>query len=145
MLNGIPGILSPELLKILCEMGHGDRILLADGNFPCESVGRNAHVIRCDGHGVPELLDAVLQLMPLDTAVQKPVLLMQTAPDIPAEPPIWGQFCRILASHDTRGKSAVSELERFAFYEESRSCYAIVATGERALYANIMLQKGVVI
>lgn len=104
MLNGIPGILSPELLKILCEMGHGDRILLADGNFPCESVGRNAHVIRCDGHGVPELLDAVLRLMPLDTAVQKPVRLMQTASDIPDEPLIWEQFFRILASHDARGE-----------------------------------------
>ncbi len=144
MLNGIPGVLSPDLLKILCEMGHGDRILLADGNFPCESVGKNARVIRCDGHGVTELLDAVLRLMPLDDAVQKPVLLMQTAPDIPAEPLIWERFYRIIASYDARGKSTAAKLERFAFYEESRSCYAIVATGERALYGNIMLQKGVV-
>ena len=77
MLKGIPAILSPELLKILCEMGHSDRIVIADGNFPSESMGKNAKVIRCDGHGVPELLDAILQLFPLDTYVEKPVNLME--------------------------------------------------------------------
>ena len=77
MLKGIPGILSPELLKVLCEMGHSDRLVIADGNFPSETMGRNAKVIRCDGHGVSELLDAVLQVFPLDTYVDHPVNLMQ--------------------------------------------------------------------
>ena len=64
MLKGIPKILSPELLKVLCEMGHSDRIVIADGNFPSESMGKDAIVIRCDGHGVPEILDAILQVFP---------------------------------------------------------------------------------
>ena len=77
MLKGIPKILPPQLLKVLCEMGHSDRIVIADGNFPAESMGKNAIVIRCDGHGVPELLDAILQVFPLDTYVEKPVSLME--------------------------------------------------------------------
>ena len=77
MLKGIPQIISPELLKVLCEMGHSDRIVIADGNFPAESMGKNAIVIRCDGHGVPEILDAILQLFPLDTYVEKPAVLME--------------------------------------------------------------------
>ena len=73
MLKGIPKILSPELLKVLAEMGHSDRLVISDGNFPAESMGKDAIVIRCDGHGVPEILDAILQVFPLDTYVEKPV------------------------------------------------------------------------
>ena len=76
MLKGIPKILSPELLKVLCEMGHSDRLVISDGNFPAESMGKDAIVIRCDGHGVPELLDAILEVFPLDTYVEHPVNLM---------------------------------------------------------------------
>ena len=73
MLKGIPPIISPELLKALCEMGHGDELVIADGNFPCESIGKNAIVVRADGHGTAEMLEAVLRLMPLDTYTEKPV------------------------------------------------------------------------
>ena len=76
MLKGIPNILSPELLKVLCEMGHSDQIVLADGNFPSEKMGKECKVIRCDGHSVPEILDAILSVFPLDTYVEKPVSLM---------------------------------------------------------------------
>lgn len=145
MLKGIPKILSPELLKVLCEMGHGDRILIADGNFPCESVGKNAKVIRCDGHGVPELLDAILRLTPLDRSTEKSVRLMEVSAGEAVETPIWNTYGTILAKYDDRGEGTVETMERYAFYEASRTCYAIVATGESALYANIMLQKGVVI
>lgn len=145
MLKGIPEILSPELLKVLCEMGHGDRIVLADGNFPAESMGKDAKVIRCDGHGVPELLDAILRVVPLDTYVEKPVTLMQVVPGDPAETPIWDTYKQIIGKYDSRGDKTVGEIERFAFYEEARKAYAIVATGERAIYANVLLQKGVVI
>ncbi|MBR2187808.1 MAG: fucose isomerase [Eubacterium sp.] len=144
MLKGIPKILSPELLKVLAEMGHSDRIVIADGNFPAESVGKNAIVIRADGHGVPELLDAILTLMPLDTYVEKPVNLMQVTPGDPAETPIWDTYREIVQKHDTRGSEAIGEIERFRFYEEARGAYAIVASGETAVYANVMLQKGVV-
>lgn len=144
MLKGIPAILPPELLKVLCEMGHGDRLILSDGNFPAESMGKNAVVIRCDGHGVPELLDAILQLFPLDTYVERPVSLMEVVPGDPVKTPIWDTYKEIIQKHDPRGGNVVGYIERFAFYEEARKVYAIVATGEKALYANVMLQKGVV-
>jgi len=144
MLKGIPPILSPELLKVLCEMGHSDRIVISDGNFPAETMGKDAVVIRCDGHGVPEILDAVLQLFPLDTYVEHPVNLMQVMPGDNVQTPIWDTYKEIVAKYDARGAAAVGEIERFKFYDESKTAYAIIATGETALYANIMLQKGVV-
>lgn len=144
MLKGIPPIISPELLKILCEMGHSDTIVIADGNFPSESVGKNAKVIRADGHGVPELLEAILKLFPLDTYVEKPVSLMQVTPGDNVETPIWDVYKKIVSSEDSRGADAFCEIERFKFYEEAKKAYCVIATGETALYANIMLQKGVV-
>lgn len=144
MLKGIPKILSPELLKVLCEMGHSDRLVIADGNFPSESMGKNAKVIRCDGHGVPELLEAILTVFPLDTYVEAPVSLMQVMPGDNVETPIWDEYKEIITKHDERGEKAIGQTERFAFYEEAKTAYAIIATGESALYANIMLQKGVV-
>ena len=143
MLKGIPPILSPELLKTLCEMGHSDRIVIADGNFPAESMGKNAKVIRCDGHGACELLDAILTLFPLDTYVEHPVSLMQVMAGDTVQTPIWDEYRAIVAKHDARGGDAFGEIERFAFYEQAKEAYAIIATGEKALYANIMLQKGV--
>ena len=77
MLKGISPIISPDLLKALAEMGHGDELVIADGNFPCHSVGKDAIVIRADGHGVPEILDAILELIPLDTYTEKPVALIR--------------------------------------------------------------------
>ncbi len=145
MLKNIPKILSPELLKILCEMGHSDRIVIGDGNFPAESMGKNAKVIRCDGHGVPEILDAILQVFPLDIYVEKPVNLMAVMPGDPVKTPIWDTYKEIVAKHDDRGAEAIGNIERFAFYEEAKTAYAIIATSEAALYANIMLQKGVVV
>ena len=144
MLKGIPKILSPELLKVLCEMGHSDRLVIADGNFPSESMGKNAKIIRCDGHGVPELLEAILTVFPLDTYVETPVSLMQVMPGDNVETPIWDEYKEIISKYDDRGEKAIGQTERFAFYEESKTAYAIIATGESALYANIMLQKGVV-
>ena len=147
MLKGIPSILSPELLKVLCEMGHSDRICIADGNFPSETMGKNAIVIRADGHGVPELLDAILSVFPLDTYVEKPVTLMELMDCDKGKiaTPIWDEYRAIVAKHDTRGEAAVGNIDRFDFYDEVKSsCYAIIATGESAVYANVMLQKGVV-
>ena len=145
MLKGIPQILSPELLKVLCEMGHSDRLVISDGNFPAESMGKDAIVIRCDGHGVPELLDAILKVFPLDTYVEKPVSLMEVMAGDTVETPIWDEYKEIIAKHDARGADTVGNIERFAFYEEAKTAYAIIATSEKALYANVMLQKGVVV
>jgi L-fucose mutarotase len=140
MLKGIPAILSPELVKTLMEMGHGDEICLGDGNFPHAST--NSRVIRCDGHGVPELLRAILQLLPLDPYVAKPVALMAVVPGDPVATPIWDVYRQIIAGYDAR--DCIEQIERFSFYERAKKCYAVVATGERALYANIILKKGVV-
>ena len=146
MLKGIPKIISPELLKALCEMGHGDTLCIADGNFPAESIGRDSIVIRADGHGVPELLDAILTLMPLDTYVEKPVSLMELVPNAVGkiETPIWDEYKKTIERHDCRGDKTVQNVERFAFYEKAKDCYVIIATGESAVYANIILQKGVI-
>ena len=87
MLKNIPKIISPELIKTLMEMGHGDELVIGDGNFPAETYGKR--VIRCDGHGVPELLDAIMQLFPLDTYTEKPVMLMEVVHGDPVVPTIW--------------------------------------------------------
>ena len=146
MLKGIPKILSPELLKVLAEMGHSDRIVIADGNFPAESMGKNAIVIRCDGHGIPELLDAILTVFPLDAYTETPAILMKLMDrDVgKVKTPIWDEYKEIIAKHDERGAEALGNIDRFDFYEEAKKCYAIIATGESAIYANIMLQKGVI-
>ena len=144
MLKGIPKILSPEMLKILCEMGHSDTLVIADGNFPAESMGKNAKVVRCEGVGGAELLEAILQVFPLDTYVEHPVSLMEVMPGDPVETPIWDVYGKILDQNDLRGKKTVQTVERFAFYERAKEAYAIFATGESALYANIILQKGVI-
>lgn len=139
MLKGIPGIISPELLKILDEMGHGDEIVIGDGNFPAESMGQRT--VRADGHGVPALLDAILQLMPLDTYVDSPVVLMEVVPGDPVVPTIWDEFQEIV---EKREPAKISHIERFAFYERAKKAYAVIATGETAIYANVLLKKGVV-
>ena len=144
MLKGISPLISPELLKVLCEMGHGDELVIADGNFPCESVGKNAVVVRADGHGVPELLAAILQLIRLDAYVDKPVALMEVVPGDSCPPPeIWDVYKRILNKHEP-DNCAIDMTERFAFYERASKAYLIIATGETAIYANILLKKGVV-
>ena len=147
MLKGIPKILPPELLKVLCEMGHSDRIVIGDGNFPAETMGKNAKVIRYDGQDIPALLDAILTVFPLDTYVDTPVSLMELMDRDKGrvQTPIWDEYKAIVARHDERGADAVGTIERFAFYEEAKKCYAVIATGESAIYANVILQKGVVV
>lgn len=144
MLKNIPKILSPEMLKVLCEMGHSDRLVIADANFPAESMGKNAIVIRADGHSATDLLDAILTVFPLDTYVENPVSLMQVMAGDNVETPIWDEYKEIVKKYDERGESVFGEIERFDFYEEAKKCYAIIATGESALYANLILQKGVI-
>ena len=143
-LKGIPSILSPELLKVLMEMGHGDELCIGDGNFPHASS--SARVIRCDGHGVPELLRAILKLFPLDTYTAQPVALMAVVPGDTVKTPIWDEYAAIIGRADSRpAASLIEHVERFTFYDRARGSYAVVSTGEKALYANIILKKGVVI
>lgn len=141
MLKNIPKIMSPELLKILMEMGHGDEIVLADGNFPAETIGQR--VVRCDGHGVTELLDAVMRFFPLDTYTDKPVMLMEVVKGDPVVPTIWEDYKAVINKYEPKN-CKIEMIERFDFYERAKKAYAVVATGEEAIYANIILKKGVV-
>ena len=143
MLKGISPLLSPELLKVLCEMGHGDELVIADGNFPAESIGKNAVVIRADGHGVPEMLNAILQLIPLDQYADQPAALMKVVPGDPVVPVIWDEYRALLKKHG-EDPDKVEMMERFAFYDRAKNAYAVIATGETAIYANVLLKKGVV-
>lgn len=141
MLKNIPKIMSPELLKILMEMGHGDEIVLADGNFPAETIGQR--IVRCDGHGVTELLDAVMRFFPLDTYTDKPVMLMEVVKGDPVVPTIWEDYKAVINKYEPEN-CKIEMIERFDFYERAKKAYAVVATGEEAIYANIILKKGVV-
>lgn len=144
MLKNIPAVLSPALLKAMCEMGHGDELVIADGNFPCHTIGKNTIVIRADGHGTKEILGAVLLLLPLDTYSEKPVALMEKVPDDPCPTPtIWAEYDEILHRYEPE-HCAIEMTERFTFYERAKNAYLIIATGETAIYANILLKKGVV-
>ena len=127
-------------------MGHSDRICIADGNFPSESMGKDSIVIRMDGHGIPEILDAVLTVFPLDAYVDTPAVLMQLMERDQGrvKTPIWDEYAEIISRHDERGRAALGNIDRFEFYEQAKKCYCIIATGEGAIYANIMLQKGVI-
>jgi L-fucose mutarotase len=122
-------------------MGHGDQLVIADGNFPSASCARR--LLRADGHGIPPLLEAILRFFPLDTYVPKAVALMAVIPGDTARTDIWEEYRRIVARRmpDFAGFEFV---ERFAFYERARSAFAILATSEQALYANIILTKGIV-
>ena len=142
MLKHIPNILSPDLLKILMEMGHGDEIVIADGNFPAASIAHR--LIRLDGHNVPEVLEAILKFFPLDIYVNNPVGLMEVVPGDNVKPVIWEEYRKIIIASKEPFKE-FEHIERFAFYERAKKAYAVIVTSEPALYANIILKKVVVI
>ena len=138
MLKNIPKIIPPDLLKILCEMGHGDEIVIADGNFPAASVGQR--VVYMCGNGGCEVLKAVLELIPLDT-YQKPLYLMAKTQGDDTPTQIWDEYREIAKQYTTED---FEYIERFAFYERAKRAYAVISTGENALYANILIKKGVI-
>jgi L-fucose mutarotase len=141
MLIGIPNVFSPDLLKVLMEMGHGDEIVLADGNFPAASTAHR--LIRCDGNNIPDLLDPILQFFPIDSLVDRPVALMAIDSEEPSEPTIWEEYRQIIKGH-VENFTEFELVERSAFYERVRQAYVVVATSEMSLYANVILRKGVV-
>ncbi len=140
MLKGISSKLSPDLLKVIAEMGHGDELVIGDCNFPAASMGKRC--VRADGLTGTEVLDAVLSLFPLDVFVDAPVTLMQVMPGtVDGEPPIWNEFKAIVERYEPGKK--IEWIDRFDFYERTKNAYATVATAERALYACIIIKKGV--
>lgn len=145
MLKGISPIIGPDLLKVMCEMGHGDTLVIADGNFPAASIAKDSILIRMDGHGVPEILDAILDLYPLDQYVEKPVMLMERCEGDKADISIWETYKKTINEKEPRGEKTIGTLERFAFYEEAKKAYAVIATSETSQYANLILKKGCVL
>lgn len=140
MLKNIPPNMTPDLLKVLMEMGHSDEIVIADGNFPAASHAQR--VIRMDGQTAPEVLKSILKLFPLDTYVEAPVTYMTTPQDEP-RPEIWAVYKEIFI--ESKEENIQSQaIDRFEFYERAKKAYAIIATSESALYANIILKKGVI-
>ncbi len=143
MLKNIPDCICPELLKVLHEMGHGDRLIIGDANFPATSSSAcgNGVNIRCDGNDAKEMLDAILQLFPLDDFVEEPVLLMNKTPKhADMDVKIWGEFKNIVRKYEP--SAGVGMVDRFEFYDIAKKAYAIVSTTEKSPYACIVLQKG---
>lgn len=140
MLKGIPAVISPDLLKILMEMGHGDELVIADANFPAARVAQR--LARADGLGGAALLAGILQLLPLDQYVPAPVALMAVVPGDPVTPVIWAEYRAIIVRSEP-DFTDFEFVERQAFYERAQAAYAVVAGGEAAQYANIILKKGV--
>lgn len=141
MLRNISPLLSPDLLHAIAAMGHGDEIVIADANFPAESMGQRC--IRLDGILATDLLRAILTLLPLDSFVTEPALTMQVVGDARAVPPVVAEFQKIIdQTADTPAR--IAGLERFAFYARAKTAYAVVQTGEHRLYGNIILKKGVI-
>jgi L-fucose mutarotase len=141
MLKGLDPLLSPELLRTLRVMGHGDELVIVDANYPAEASGRP--VLRFDGHPATTLLDAVLSVLPLDTFVPEAAWCMAVVGEPDAEQPIFEEFRASIRKHEGAG-FGLAKLERFAFYERANRAFAVLATGERRLYGNIILKKGVI-
>ncbi|MBR2460750.1 MAG: fucose isomerase [Clostridia bacterium] len=143
MLKNVPKLLSPELLKILCEMGHGDELVIGDANFPSERYGQR--VVRADGVGGAELLKAILTMIPLDTYAEPNFMLMALTPsdEGKVDPVIWKEYEKIAAEKD--GNHQLAMLKREIFYERAQKAYAVVASGEEAIYANVIIKKGVIV
>jgi L-fucose mutarotase len=140
MLKGIPPILGPDLLYILRAMGHGDEIAIVDANYPADSAG--PQLVRLDGLTATDVLDAVLTVMPLDTFVDDQAFGMEVVGDPKKRETTHKEFDKLIKKHEPDMK--LSMLERFAFYERVHGAYAVVQTGERRLYGNVLLKKGIV-
>jgi L-fucose mutarotase len=140
MLKNIPPILGPDLLGILRAMGHGDEIAIVDANYPADSAG--PALVRLDGISATDVLDAILTLMPLDDFVDEAAICMQVVGNAGKREAVMDEFERIVRQHEP--DMGLSSLERFAFYERVSKGYAIIQTGERRLYGNILLKKGII-
>ena len=141
MLRNIPEILSPDLLWCLRAMGHGDEIVIADANFPATALAQRTY--RLDGITATDALAAILALLPLDSFVPDPALVMQVVDEPTAVPPVVAAFQTVIDTTADR-PVAIQGLERFAFYDRARTAFAILQTGETRLYGNIILKKGVI-
>jgi L-fucose mutarotase len=139
MLKGIHPSISPELLKTLAEMGHGDEIILADAHYP--GVSFNPRILRADGLKITTLLDGILPLLELDSYAT-PLAMMQVVEGETLDPEVEADYMQVVGRH-APGTKAPERIDRFAFYERSRTAFAVVMTGETRKYGNLLLKKGV--
>lgn len=147
MLKGIPEVINPVLLKALADMGHGDVIAVVDDFYPAVSMAESGRYVDADGIGAAQMVDAILQLMPLDVQfVKHPVLIMDMAEDQKKDgnrPEIWDDFIEAVKKNEPAGESCIGFIDRFSFYEKAKKAFIHVSTGERRPYGCILLQKGV--
>ncbi len=139
MLKGIAPCISPDLLKVLAEMGHGDEIVLADAHFPGHTF--NDRVLRADGLGITTLLDGILPIFELD-AYAPPLAMMAAVVGDKLDPKVEAAYMKVIRKH-VLGANGPERVERFAFYERAKKAFAVVMTGETAKYGNVILKKGV--
>ena len=140
MLKGISPLVGPELLSVLCRMGHGDEIVLADAHFPGESLG--PRVVRADGLKIAELLDGILPLFELDAYIESPAFMMAAVEGDTLDLAVEAAY-RAVIDRQAPGTPPITRLERFAFYERAAKAFAVVMTGDTAKYGNLLLKKGV--
>ena len=140
MLKGISPVVSPDLLAVLCRMGHGDEIVLADAHFPGETF--NDRVLRADGIQIPDLLSGIMPLFELDQYVDAPLAMMAAVPGDALDPTVEESYRSAMSAH-VSGPIVIERVERFDFYDRARSAFAVVMTGETAKYGNVILKKGV--
>lgn len=147
MLKGIPKCISPDLLKALAEMGHGDCVVIADDFYPAVSMARDGITIHADGIGAAEMLDGILQLMPLDTEYEEhPVRIMDVMEEMREKigrPKVWDECIAVVKKHVPEGENCVGFIDRFSFYDKAKTAFVTISTGERQPYGCIILQKGV--
>ncbi len=146
MLKNIPSNVSGDMIKVLMEMGHGDEIVIADANFPRLAFPESGIVINAIGHNIPEILDSVLSLIPLDSYVENPTVFMKVAQgdkNVPnGVPDCWDDYYTIGKKYEKLGLREI-QLDKPELYERTKKAYAVIITSEKALYANIILRKGV--
>ena len=140
MLKGIDPLLGPDLLQILRAMGHGDEIAIVDGNYPADTDAKR--LVRMDGHDASRIADAILSVMPVDEFVPQAVFRPAAYGDVKRMEPVFSDFEAVLKKHEPKQK--LTALVGSDFYNRVKACYAIVASGERRLYGNLIIRKGVI-
>ncbi|MGA3346977.1 MAG: L-fucose mutarotase [Terracidiphilus sp.] len=141
MLIGVSPIISPELLRMLCEMGHGDELVLADSNFPGVSMARR--LVRADGLSIADLLAGIAPLFPFDKYDQ-PLFMMQVVTGDTLDSAVEADYMNVIRKYHPQ-IVAPQRIERHAFYERARSAYAVLMSGETRIYGNLIIKKGVVV
>ena len=145
MLKGISTILTGDMLKVLCDMGHGDELVIADANFPADTYAKR--LVRCSGINGAQLLEAILPLLPLDSYTDRQAFVMDLTDGDKGKgmaiPEVWADYRRIIGEN-CEFFNDLDKIERHAFYERTKNAYAVFQTSEHRQYGNLLLVKGVV-